>query len=100
MCIACKNAMRSRTSDIAAAARRQIAEQFRTEHSAKRHASQAFEAAVDRKFHLSPASLWILPFAVFRRDPGNRAGDTSCPTQSPPLAHDIVSRAGNPNKSI
>ena len=67
---------------------------------AKRPASQAFEAAVDRKFHLSPASLWILLSAVFRRDPGSHAADTSYQTQTPPLAHDIVSRDGDPNKSI
>jgi len=92
--------MRSRTWDIAAEVRRLIAEPFHTAHIGKRRGCQASEAAVDRKFHLSPASLWILPSAVFRRDPGNRVADTSYPTQTPPLADDIVSRAGNPNKPI
>src|SRR5205807_9043383 len=86
MCIAYKNAMRSRTSDIAAGVRRLRAEQFHTARNGKRRVCQASEADVDRRFHLSRASLWILPSAVFRRDPGNRAGDTSYPTQFPPLA--------------
>ena len=77
-----------------------MAGQFRTERIGKPRACQASEADVDRSFRLSPASLWILPSAVFRRDPGSRAADTSYPTQTPPRAHDIVSRAGNPNKSI
>jgi hypothetical protein len=100
MYTACKNEVRSRTWDIALEVRRLIAGQFRTERSAKRCACQASAADVDRRFRLLPASLWILPFAVFRRDPGSRAADTSYPTQSPPLAHDIVSWAGHPNKSI
>jgi hypothetical protein len=99
-CTACKNEARIHTSDIVAAVRRLIAERFRIERSAKRHASQASEADVDRRFRLSPASLWILPSAVFRRDLGNRVAGTSYPTQTPPLTDDIVSRAGNPNKPI
>ena len=92
--------MRSRTWDIVPGVRRPIAKPFRIEHSAKRRVYQASEAAADRKFHLSPASLWTLPSAAFRRDPGNRVADTSYPTQTPPLADDIVSRAGNPNKPV
>jgi len=91
--------MRSRTWDTVAGVRRPIAEWFRIERSAKRRAYQASEAAADRKFHLWPASLWTLPSAVFRRDPGNRVAGTSYPTQRPPL-EDIVSRADNPNKCI
>jgi hypothetical protein len=86
MCTACKNAVRNHTWDTAAGVRRRIAEQFRTERTGKRCGCQAFEAAVDRRFRLSPAFLWILPSAAFRRDPGNRAADTSCQTQKPPLA--------------
>ena len=92
--------MRSRTLDIVAKARRPIAERFRIGRNAKRCVFQASEAAADRKFHLAQASLWILPFAVFRRDPDNRVAGTFYPTQTLSLAHDIVSRADNPNKSV
>jgi hypothetical protein len=88
------------TWDIVANLRRRSAEYFHTERTWKQYAFQASVAAADRKFRLSAAYFRNLPSAVFRRDPGSRAADTFCPTQTPPPGVDIVSRVGNPNKCI